>query len=50
MLSTHDLEQAAERFDRAMLLNRRGGLRSPAEVFTQERLLPPTAVNCACCR
>ncbi len=40
MLSTHDLNQAAERFDRAMLLNRRlVGFGSPAEVFTQERLL-----------
>ena len=40
VLSTHDLNQAAERFDRVMLLNRRLlGFGSPAEVFTPERLM-----------
>lgn len=40
LLSTHDLNQAAERFDRVMLLNRRlVGLGTPAEVFTPERLM-----------
>ncbi len=40
VLSTHDLNQAAERFDRVMLLNRRMlGFGSPAEVFTPDRLM-----------
>ncbi len=40
MIATHDLNLAAERFDRVMLLNRRLlGLGTPAVVFTPERLL-----------
>jgi ABC-type Mn2+/Zn2+ transport system ATPase subunit len=40
MIATHDLNQAAERFDRLMLLNRRLlGLGQPDEVFTPERLM-----------
>jgi manganese/iron transport system ATP-binding protein len=40
LIATHDLNQAAERFDRVMLLNRRLlGLGSAAEVFTPERLM-----------
>ncbi|MBN2002601.1 MAG: metal ABC transporter ATP-binding protein [Anaerolineae bacterium] len=39
MLSTHDLNQAAEHFDRVMLLNRKLlGFGAPAEVFTEEHL------------
>lgn len=39
MVATHDLHQAAERFDRAMLLNRRLlGFGRPEEVFTPELL------------
>ena len=39
MISTHDLDQAAGRFDRVMLLNRRlMGFGSPEEVFTPEQL------------
>ncbi|MFQ6102552.1 MAG: metal ABC transporter ATP-binding protein [Anaerolineae bacterium] len=39
MVSTHDLNVAAERFDRVMLLNGRLlGMGQPDEVFTQERL------------
>jgi manganese/iron transport system ATP-binding protein len=39
MLSTHDLNLAAERFDRVMLLNSRLlGLGRPGDVFTPERL------------
>jgi ABC-type Mn2+/Zn2+ transport system ATPase subunit len=39
MVATHDLEQAAERFDRVLLLNHKVlGLGSPEEVFTPERL------------
>lgn len=39
MVATHDLDLAAERFDRVMLLNGRLlGLGRPAEVFTPERL------------
>ncbi len=39
MVATHDLNQAAERFDRLMLLNHRLlGLGRPDEVFTPERL------------
>jgi len=40
LVATHDLTQAAERFDRVMLLNRRLlGLGQPEEVFTPERLV-----------
>jgi manganese/iron transport system ATP-binding protein len=40
MIATHDLDQAAERFDRAMLINHRlVAFGSPAEVFTPERLV-----------
>jgi len=39
-IATHDLNLAAERFDRVMLLNRQLlGLGIPAEVFTPENLL-----------
>jgi ABC-type Mn2+/Zn2+ transport system ATPase subunit len=39
LIATHDLNRAAERFDRVMLLNRRLlGLGSAEEVFTPERL------------
>ena len=39
MVATHDLNLAAERFDRVMLLNvRLLGLGRPDEVFTTERL------------
>ncbi len=39
MLSTHDLNQAAEHFDRVMLLRQSLlGFGPPAEVFTEERL------------
>jgi manganese/iron transport system ATP-binding protein len=39
MISTHDLDQAAGRFDRVMLLNRRLlGLGTPEQVFTPEKL------------
>lgn len=40
MVSTHDLNLAAERFDRLMLLNHHlVGIGQPDEVFTQERLM-----------
>ena len=40
MIATHDLEQAAERFDRVMLLNHRMlGFGRPEEVFTPQRLV-----------
>lgn len=40
MIATHDLNLAAERFDRVMLLNRRLlGLGLPGQVFTPERLM-----------
>jgi ABC-type Mn2+/Zn2+ transport system ATPase subunit len=40
MVATHDLNLAAERFDRLMLLNHRLlGIGRPDEVFTQERLM-----------
>ena len=40
MVATHDLNLAAERFDRLMLLNHRlVGLGQPDEVFTPERLV-----------
>ena len=40
MLATHDLDQAADRFDRVLLLNHRLlGFGTPQEVFTAERLL-----------
>ncbi len=40
MVATHDLDQAAERFDRVLLLNHRlMGFGAPQEVFTTERLL-----------
>lgn len=40
MIATHDLDQAAERFDRVMLLNHRLlGLGRPEDVFTAEHLL-----------
>ncbi len=40
MIATHDLNLAAERFDRVMLLNRRLlGLGAPDAVFTPERLV-----------
>ncbi len=39
MVATHDLNLAAERFDRLMLLNRRlVGIGQPDQVFTPERL------------
>jgi ABC-type Mn2+/Zn2+ transport system ATPase subunit len=39
LVSTHDLNLAAERFDRLMLLNHRlVGIGRPEEVFTSERL------------
>jgi manganese/iron transport system ATP-binding protein len=39
MVATHDLSQAAERFDRVILLNRRLlGSGDPSEVFTHEKL------------
>jgi len=39
MIATHDLDQAAGRFDRVMLLNRRlMGFGSPEQVFTPEKL------------
>ncbi|NLE99387.1 MAG: metal ABC transporter ATP-binding protein [Anaerolineales bacterium] len=39
MVATHDLNQAAERFDRVLLLNGRLiGIGNPGEVFTPERL------------
>jgi ABC-type Mn2+/Zn2+ transport system ATPase subunit len=40
MVSTHDLDQAADRFDRVMLLNRRlMGIGTPEKVFTPEQLM-----------
>jgi manganese/iron transport system ATP-binding protein len=40
MLATHDLNLAAERFDRLMLLNHRlVGIGQPDQVFTQEQLV-----------
>ena len=40
MVATHDLNLAAERFDRVMLLNRRLlAFGSPEEVFVPERLV-----------
>jgi manganese/iron transport system ATP-binding protein len=40
MVATHDLDQAADRFDRVLLLNHRLlGFGAPQEVFTTERLL-----------
>lgn len=40
MVATHDLNLAAERFDRLMLLNHRLlGLGQPDEIFTSERLI-----------
>ena len=40
MVATHDLDQAAGRFDRVMLLNRRLlGFGAPVEVFTSEKLI-----------
>jgi manganese/iron transport system ATP-binding protein len=40
MVATHDLDQAADRFDRVLLLNHRLlGFGAPQEVFTAERLL-----------
>jgi manganese/iron transport system ATP-binding protein len=40
MVATHDLDQAATHFDRAMLLNHRLlGFDQPGEVFTTERLV-----------
>jgi manganese/iron transport system ATP-binding protein len=40
MIATHDLDQAAERFDRVLLLNHRLlGVGTPQEVFTTEHLL-----------
>jgi manganese/iron transport system ATP-binding protein len=40
MIATHDLEQAANRFDRVMLLNHRLlGFGRPEEVFTPQRLV-----------
>jgi ABC-type Mn2+/Zn2+ transport system ATPase subunit len=40
LVATHDLNLAAERFDRLMLLNRRLlGIGQPEEVFTPERLM-----------
>jgi ABC-type Mn2+/Zn2+ transport system ATPase subunit len=40
LVATHDLNLAAERFDRLMLLNHRLlGIGQPEEVFTPERLM-----------
>jgi manganese/iron transport system ATP-binding protein len=40
MVATHDLNLAAERFDRLMLLNHRLlGFGQPGQVFTPERLM-----------
>jgi manganese/iron transport system ATP-binding protein len=40
LIATHDLDQAAKRFDRVMLLNRRLlGFGAPADVFTPNRLV-----------
>ncbi len=40
MVATHDLDQAAEHFDRVMLLNRRLlGFGAPNQVFTPEQLV-----------
>ncbi len=40
MVATHDLDQAADRYDRVLLLNHRLlGFGTPQEVFTAERLL-----------
>jgi manganese/iron transport system ATP-binding protein len=40
MVATHDLDQAADRFDRVLLLNHRLlGFGAPQEVFTTERLM-----------
>jgi ABC-type Mn2+/Zn2+ transport system ATPase subunit len=40
MIATHDLDQAAGRFDRVMLLNHRLlGFGYPGEVFTPEKLV-----------
>jgi manganese/iron transport system ATP-binding protein len=40
MVATHDLDQAADRFDRVLLLNHRLlGFGPPQEVFTAEHLL-----------
>jgi manganese/iron transport system ATP-binding protein len=40
MVATHDLDQAADHFDRVMLLNRRLlGFGRPGEVFTADRLV-----------
>jgi len=40
MIATHDLDQAAEHFDRVMLLNQRMlGFGRPADVFTPDRLI-----------
>jgi manganese/iron transport system ATP-binding protein len=40
MVATHDLDQAADHFDRVMLLNRRlVGFGRPGEVFTADRLV-----------
>jgi manganese/iron transport system ATP-binding protein len=40
LVATHDLDQAAERFDRVMLLNRQLiGLGAAQQIFTSERLL-----------
>jgi manganese/iron transport system ATP-binding protein len=40
MIATHDLQQAAARFDRVMLLNHRLlGFGPPQEIFTSERLV-----------
>jgi ABC-type Mn2+/Zn2+ transport system ATPase subunit len=40
MVATHDLNLAAERFDRLMLLNHRLlGFGKPDQVFTPERLM-----------
>ena len=40
MMATHDLEQAASRFDRVMLLNRRLlGIGAPQDVFKTEKLM-----------
>jgi len=40
MMATHDLDQAADHFDRVMLINRRlVGFGRPGEVFTPDRLV-----------
>jgi ABC-type Mn2+/Zn2+ transport system ATPase subunit len=40
MVATHDLNMAAERFDRMMLLNHRLlGIGQPDQVFTPEQLM-----------